>query len=299
MTSLLPVVAVLLGLGPVPPGRTRTLSPRDLELLEVCAKGRRVDVPLADVVEWRRHRGRAYRVLPPDAGLPEGHIAFTFDDGPDERATPKIRAVLGACGVYGHFFIPGTRVFGPKAPWAIAELKGLIAEGHVIGTHSFSHPSFTRGVVTARARRRELLRGREALRGALDVESPLFRLPYGEGHWDGEVLAEVSRAGLVNLHWNITSDDAKDKDPRRPGFQALTAEEVLARIERSLAYSRRPGEQLGHGVVVVHDTNYRVAALLPTLLNSLVTRGYTFVRLVGPLEAPRLPEAPSGVARRP
>ena len=158
----------------------------------------------------RRPRRRA-RGWCPDASLPEGHIAFTFDDGPDERATPNIRAQLAACGVCGHFFIPGTRVAGPKARWAIAELKGLIAEGHVIGTHSATHPSCTRDLTTPRSRRRELDRGREALEATLDIRPELFRLPYGEGHWDSEVLFEISSAGLVNLHWNITSDDAKDK----------------------------------------------------------------------------------------
>jgi peptidoglycan/xylan/chitin deacetylase (PgdA/CDA1 family) len=301
VTSFLPLLASLLvGVTPPPPGRTRELSPRDRELLAVCQTDqfRRVDVRVASIVEWRERRGRPYRVIPADAGLPEGHIAFTFDDGPDERATPKIRALLGACGVYGHFFIPGTRVGGPKARWAIAELKGLFAEGHVIGSHSATHPSFTRGVVTSRDRRRELDRGREALEATLDIRPELFRLPYGEGHWDSEVLFEISRAGLVNLHWNITSDDAKDKAPKEPGFQGLTADEVLARIERSLDFSRRPGERLGHGVLVVHDTNYRVAALLPTLLNRLVTRGYTFVRFVGPLVEVREAEEPTGVPRR-
>lgn len=298
-----------LSLALAPPGRQRTLGARDLEVLARCVEQPATtrDVPLAEQVLWRRlgqpppdaatplppSKAPAFLWLPYDAQLPEGHVVLSFDDGPDPRATPRIRAVLAACGVRAHFFVPGSRLMGAGGAWAREEVLGLVSDGHIVGTHSFSHPSFSRRLLFRKQRRREIVRGVAALGRVLKAPIPLFRLPYGDGHEESAVHLAVWDEGLVNMHWNLSSGDTRDADPKTPGFQGVPPERLLKRILRSLDRSRRPGERLGHGVLTMHDTNYRTAEMLPQLLAHLVAEGYTFVRIAGPAIPAYVAEGPS------
>ncbi len=295
-----------------PPGRQRSLGASDLEQLRVCSErpAPTRDIPLAGQLRWRRlgggdvgeaagPRADPYLWLPDDGGLPEGHLLLSFDDGPDRRATPRIRAVLAACGIRAHFFVPGTRLVGPGGAWARTEVTGLVAEGHVVGSHSHRHPSFSRQLLFRKQRHREIQRGHEHLRRALGAPVDLFRLPYGDGADDSVVLLAVWEMGLVNMHWNLRSGDTRDLDTRAPGFQGLSPARLQAQVMRSLERSRRAGERLGHGIVTFHDTNYRTALMLPALLGHLVAEGYTFVRLVGPAISRQGEEPPSRLPPRP
>jgi peptidoglycan/xylan/chitin deacetylase (PgdA/CDA1 family) len=237
--------------------------------------------------------------LPHDARLPEGHVVLSFDDGPDPRATPRVRAVLTACGIRAHFFVPGSRLVGVGGAWAREEVLGLAADGHVVGTHSFSHPSFSRRLLFRKQRRKEVARGLAALERVLEPPIPLFRLPYGDGHEESAVHLAVWDEGVVNMHWNLSSGDTRDADRGQPGFQGAPPERLLKWILRSLDRSRRPGERLGHGVLTMHDTNYRTALMLPHLVAHLIAEGYTFVRLVGPAIARYGDDGPSPAPARP
>ncbi len=66
--------------------------------------------------------------------LTEKLIAVTFDDGPS-RQTPAILDVLGEHGALATFFVLGERVEGKE------EVLGrIMAEGHEVGNHTYSHP---------------------------------------------------------------------------------------------------------------------------------------------------------------
>src|SRR6516165_6126404 len=49
-----------------------------------------------------------------------GHVALTFDDGPDPGSTPEFARVLAARGVHATFFLLGSMV--AKAPALAAEI---------------------------------------------------------------------------------------------------------------------------------------------------------------------------------
>lgn len=61
-------------------------------------------------------------------------VALTFDDGPDPASTPALLALLERCGVPATFFVTGRRA--EKHPELIA---AILAGGHCIGNHSYSH----------------------------------------------------------------------------------------------------------------------------------------------------------------
>jgi peptidoglycan/xylan/chitin deacetylase (PgdA/CDA1 family) len=69
----------------------------------------------------------------------KGTIALTFDDGPSPIYTPQILAILKKYNIKATFFMVG--VNAKKYP---AIVKLVLADGHVIGNHSLTHPLLTK-----------------------------------------------------------------------------------------------------------------------------------------------------------
>lgn len=74
-------------------------------------------------------------------------VALTFDDGPDPEVTPKVLELLARHGIRATFFVTGARA--ERYPKII---ESMLAAGHSIGNHSYSHFPFL------------MLKGRETLR---------------------------------------------------------------------------------------------------------------------------------------
>ena len=66
-------------------------------------------------------------------------VALTFDDGPDSLQTPKVLQVLKEYQVTACFFCIGHKVKGNEAI-----LQKMVAEGHLIGNHSYRHIPLTK-----------------------------------------------------------------------------------------------------------------------------------------------------------
>src|SRR5437879_2848158 len=83
-------------------------------------------------------------------------VYLTFDDGPHPELTPWLLDLLKAAGTPATFFVVGREA--EKHPDLI---RRMIAEGHAVGTHSFSHTH--RHLLTSREVLAELRRTRELL----------------------------------------------------------------------------------------------------------------------------------------
>ncbi|MFD9014579.1 polysaccharide deacetylase family protein [Streptomyces sp. NPDC059552] len=79
-------------------------------------------------------RTRPILELPAEAAA-SGGMVLTFDDGPDPRYTPAILDTLARHGVRAMFF-----VCGEMATENRDLLRRMVAEGHVIGNHTWTHP---------------------------------------------------------------------------------------------------------------------------------------------------------------
>ena len=73
-----------------------------------------------------------------------GHVALTFDDGPDPEGTPRVVDRLAELGWHATFFVLGDMV--TRAP---ALVHDLVAAGHEVGVHANSHRSQRRMSPTA------------------------------------------------------------------------------------------------------------------------------------------------------
>lgn len=186
-------------------------------------------------------------------------IALTFDAGADRGYAEEILDLLAAEGV--------TASFGVMGQWAEANpdlVRRMVAEGHLLFNHSWSHPSFTGGSTgddpLSREERWAEVRRTEALVRELagyDLR-PYFRPPYGD-HDEG-VLADLGTAGYaVTLLWSCDSRDSL----------GATAEEILA----ACIDTAQPGR-----IVLLHVGGRSAAyEALPRAIATLRARGFAFV----------------------
>jgi peptidoglycan-N-acetylglucosamine deacetylase len=121
-----------------------------------------------------------------------GHVALTFDDGPDPESTPEFGRVLAEAGVRATFFMLGSMV--AKAPGLAADIA---AAGHEVGVHGFDHRYLTmRG---PRATRSDLIRATDLIAEVTGTRPTLFRPPYGV--LSGPALLTARELGLTPVLW--------------------------------------------------------------------------------------------------
>lgn len=151
---------------------------------------------LYDAGLGRRKRWARYPGL--EAAPGAGAIAITFDDGPDEDATPAVLAALADAGSLATFFVTGE-----QADARPDLLRRLVTEGHEIGLHGFRHLRLD-GVPSGESEA-DVLRGYESLCSKIDAPVRWFRPPYGR------MSAGAARAcdalGLSVVYWSAWGHD--------------------------------------------------------------------------------------------
>jgi peptidoglycan/xylan/chitin deacetylase (PgdA/CDA1 family) len=184
-------------------------------------------------------------------------IALTFDDGPwSDPPTIDFVHVLDAEHVPATFFEIGRQI-PVYDPTGAAE-RQMLADGDMIGDHSWSHPDVA--ALSPAGQRAQLLDAVDAIRRATGGFTPcLWRPPYGD---ISPSLIKLARSlGLVTVMWNV--------DPRDwalPGVNAIY-DNVIA--------NARPGD-----IVIQHfggGPREETLAALPREIQTLRRRGYQFV----------------------
>lgn len=175
-------------------------------------------------------------------------VALTFDDGPHPTITPLVLDELRARGVKATFFVIGDRV---KAyPWV---LRQVVAEGHEIGNHTYSHRLLT--AMSTDLIRREVGETQEAIRNAIGYETRLFRPPYGA--FRPSANAVFREYGLNVIRWSVDPRDWRNRDA------------VL--ISNHVTHQSKNG-----AIILCHDIHRATLQALPTILDTLIAEGYEF-----------------------
>ena len=121
------------------------------------------------------------------AALP---VLLTFDDGGTGALAAADR--IERHGWRGHFFVTAGRV-GTPAFLDRAGVRELHARGHVVGTHSWSHPS-RMSSLGGEEQRGEWERSRAFLADILGAPVDIASVP--GGYFDGDVARAAARSGL-------------------------------------------------------------------------------------------------------
>jgi len=194
-------------------------------------------------------------------GPQEGkRIALTFDDGPTETFTGQVLEILRQHQVPATFFVCGRNV--EKHPDL---LRRIVADGHEVGNHTYSHL-----FVYFKSRRRiaeEIDRTQTIIEKVVGFRPNIFRPPYG-ARWFGLVPTLLER-GMHLILWSASGYDWK-KDV--PGITEAALQEL------------KPG-----AVILLHDgrdtrpatevDRSRTVSALPAIIAGARQRGYTFAPL--------------------
>lgn len=174
-------------------------------------------------------------------------VALTFDDGPHEPNTAKVLDVLKKHDVKAAFFIIGKHIKGHEAL-----MQRLVAEGHQIGNHSFSHHNLfdlwsTKKITQDVQQCQNLIEQYQS--------ANLFRPPYGVT--TPNIRRALKTLNLRSIGWNIRSYDTS----------AGSISQVKDRIMKQL----KPG-----AIILLHDRLDLAPGLLEALIPELKGHGYNF-----------------------
>lgn len=181
-------------------------------------------------------------------------IYLTFDDGPDEKVTPRVLEILEQAGARASFFAIGMKV--ERHPDLA---RRIVARGHTLENHSHSHFRLF-SLLGPWRMAREISAAQRMIHREVGQSPHYFRAPAGlRSPW----LEPLLRArDLALVTWTRRGFDTVSPHPER----------VLARLTRDL----KPGN-----ILVLHDGGAArtpdgvpvVCQVLPRLLELLRQHG--------------------------
>lgn len=187
--------------------------------------------------------------------VPDGpRVALTFDDGPYPGRTDGLLSTLRSYNVPATFFVLGQRVrMFPDT------FKAVVADGHEIGVHTYSHQDLFK--LTPEQRNQQILKGWQAIHDVSPSTPVLYwRAPYG--NVPKTPIEEVKRLNLHHVGWTIDTLD----------WTKETAETWRQRVNVGL--NRHPKQ-----IILMHDHAQVSGGQLENLIVSLRENGYQLVSL--------------------
>lgn len=188
-------------------------------------------------------------------------IALTLDDGPSARFTGEVLAILREKNIPATFFVTGKETEENRE-----QAQAIIAAGHELGNHSWSHRNFTlAGMQTVRD---EIERTDAAIRAAGYEREIYFRPPFGKK--------------LVTLPWYLAQND------RKTIMWDIEPESFPDVADDADALTRHVVERARNGSIILMHVMYRSREAsrqaLPKIIDELQSRGFSFVTVSRLLE---------------
>lgn len=177
-------------------------------------------------------------------------IAMTFDDGPHPELTPKLLDMLKERGIRATFY-----VIGRSAEAHPEIVRRMVAEGHEVANHTWTHPALSK---ISTARQKSEIERTSALLRELTGENPTnMRPPYGATN------STINRRmkdefGLSVIMWSVDPQDWKYRNASRVSNHILT--------------NTKPGD-----IVLAHDIHASTIAAMPATLDGLKAKGFQFL----------------------
>ncbi|WP_407157436.1 polysaccharide deacetylase family protein [Bradyrhizobium sp. STM 3557] len=208
--------------------------------------------------------------------LTDHEVVLTFDDGPWPHNTPAVLKALADECTTGVFF-----PIGKHATYHPEILRQVLAAGHTVGAHTWSHPNLNGKKMTDQMAQDELEKGFSAVKFALEAKpSPFFRFPQLQHR--PSAVAYLGSRNVAMFSCDVDSFDFRSKD----------ADQVVNTVMSGL-------EKKGKGIILMHDFQKHTAEALPTLLRRLKAGGYKVVAMKAKATLDTLPEYDAMIGQDP
>jgi len=205
---------------------------------------------------WQISRSRTFQFfgrLIPRVSTSQKVVALTFDDGPTLDATGQILSALDQQRVRATFFVTGAEL-----EKNMAEGKKIVAAGHELGNHSYSHQRMI--LVTSSFVKGEIERTDKLIRDAGYQGEIYFRPPYGKKLFT--LPYYLGKTGRKSITWDVEPESS----PEIAADSDKIAEHVLSRA--------RPGS-----IIILH-VMYRSRSeslkAVRKIVEGLKAQGYSF-----------------------
>ncbi|MBN3554582.1 polysaccharide deacetylase family protein [Fictibacillus nanhaiensis] len=186
------------------------------------------------------------------ADTSEKVVALTFDDGPTDQ-TDEILTILKEEEVKATFFVTGREV-----EENLKEAKEIVAEGHELGNHSYSHERMV--LKTPSYIRNEIETTDKLIRKAGYKEKIHFRPPYGKK--------------LIGLPYYLNKHDRKtilwNIEPETYPEVASDSRKIVKHVSRNI----QPGSIIL--LHVMYESRNESMKAVKGLIKELKEKGYTF-----------------------
>jgi peptidoglycan/xylan/chitin deacetylase (PgdA/CDA1 family) len=207
--------------------------------------------------------------------LTDKEVVLTFDDGPWPNNTPAVLKALADECTKGLFF-----AVGKHATYHPEILRQVLAQGHTIGSHTWSHVNLNGKKMTEQQAKDEVEKGFSAVKFALGTNpAPFFRFPQLQHN-----PAIVTYFGTRNVA--MFSTDLDSFDFRKESTPDKIVSNVMTKLDK-----------LGKGIILMHDFQKHTAEALPTLLARLKAGGYKVVQIKAKTTFQTLPEYDEALLR--
>jgi peptidoglycan/xylan/chitin deacetylase (PgdA/CDA1 family) len=216
-----------------------------------------ITLTIVFVSAWRLSKSREFQLFGDMVARVETSspvVALTFDDGPMPGFTDEILEILGEEGVNATFFVTAR-----AEEQNLTEAQRIVAEGHELGNHSYSH---TRMIGRSYSFvREEVERTDELIRVAGYDGNIHFRPPYGKRF----ILLPyyLSVTGRTTIFWDV--------EPESYPEIAADAETITSHV----LDEARPGS-----IILLHvmaESRAETMQAVPAIIEGLQSRGYRFV----------------------
>lgn len=163
-------------------------------------------------------------------------VYLTFDDGPSEN-TPQILSILKKHGVKATFFVTGKESDEAKE-W----YQQIVADGHTLGMHSYSH-KYSAIYESVDAFAADFTKLHDFLENTTGVDCQFYRFPGGSSNQVSntdmnEFIDYLGDQGMTYYDWNVVCGDATS--------QIYTADELVQNVMTDVVKYK-------YSVVLMHD----------------------------------------------
>jgi peptidoglycan/xylan/chitin deacetylase (PgdA/CDA1 family) len=214
---------------------------------------------LAALALWRVGKSRTFQffgVIVPRINTTEKIVALTFDDGPTVKGTSEILKVLDEMQVKATFFL-----IGGELEQNLAEGRKIVAAGHEVGNHSYSH---TRMLLVSPSFVREEVEKTDRLIRASGYDKAIhFRPPYCKKLF--ALPLYLSQTNRKTITWDVEPDS----NPKIAADARKIVEETRASVRpgsiillHAMYPNRQPSLQAIRGIIeTLKQEGYRLTTV--------------------------------------